>query len=241
MFSSPPDSPPTASSKRSLLPTAVINFNPKKNNTRSDLELSLAAIPTTSCSLYFTKKAHFALNYTEEKDRALIEIPAEVAKTTRRINEDLPPIPNFPLLFWFIQITLTAIGAFFLVAKPDNATAVNVALVSCSVLLVPFFILRSFVNSLVKEIRRLAHLYSETYYLQVRTGGVAWFWAEGGGFFTRGDALVVGLGVGHKILLVTEVRKTTDGSWSEVLTFQGCAYFLTNLYLRLRYLRLRLA
>ncbi|GMH76684.1 hypothetical protein TrRE_jg7840 [Triparma retinervis] len=201
---SPPGSP--VSSQLTLLPTTVIEFKGKLNNTRSDLALCLSGIPIYSFRPYLPKGAHFALNYTEEKDRALIEIPSEIAKTARRINEDLPPIPNFPLLFWFIQLTLAGVGVFFLASRPAYATVINVVLFGGVAMSMPVLILRHFVGSLCKEIKRLAHLHSETYYMRTQVQDFVWFWVEGGGFLTRADAFMIGLGVGCRIKVVVEVE-----------------------------------
>lgn len=82
----------------------------------------------------------------------------------------------------------------------------NAIVCLCVVTFVPVLILRHFVGSLCKEIKRLAHLHSETYYMRVVVQDFVWFWVEGGGLLTRADAFMVGLGLGCRIKLVVEVE-----------------------------------
>ena len=93
-----------------LLPTTVVHFTPEDNNTHSRLELAFTdVLPKKLTKLSFSG-GHFALNYTKMSDRALIEIPIEISKTVRTINDELPPLLNFTLFFWCMQVRNANVG-----------------------------------------------------------------------------------------------------------------------------------
>ena len=133
-------------------PPKCVEFIPVRNNTRSLLQLSFTGPPCSGLILW-KKQGYFALNFTSPTDRSLLEIPMELAKTVQKVNMEIPLIPNFPLFFWSLQLPLLLLSFAGLVMAGSKSIFAVLLMLS---FVTPYFILRRFVGSLVKELRRLA-------------------------------------------------------------------------------------
>eukprot|EP00518_Triparma_eleuthera_P011550 CAMPEP_0182477368 /NCGR_PEP_ID=MMETSP1319-20130603/30770_1 /TAXON_ID=172717 /ORGANISM="Bolidomonas pacifica, Strain RCC208" /LENGTH=289 /DNA_ID=CAMNT_0024678583 /DNA_START=340 /DNA_END=1206 /DNA_ORIENTATION=+ len=188
-----------------LLPTTVVHFTPEDNNTHSRLELAFTdVLPKKLTKLSFSG-GHFALNYTKMSDRALIEIPIEISKTVRTINDELPPLLNFTLFFWCMQLPLLVLAGLY-ISSLDADAMLMAPVATVVALLIPPIALRIAVKKLAQELRRLAVKHNKTYFLQVGVKELVPFWSEGGGFFKRRDCFMTGIGFGSLVYLFVQVE-----------------------------------
>ncbi|GMI38206.1 hypothetical protein TeGR_g9228 [Tetraparma gracilis] len=197
-------------------PPDCVHFEPLHNNTRSELQLSFTGTPASLTGMW-RRQGYFALNFESPTSRSLIEIPIEIATSIQKINAEIPMVPNFPLMFWALQLSLLAVSVLGLLA---GGPVIFIALLVPS-LLIPYFVLRSFVGSLVLELRRLSVKYSETYFLRVKSTEWVPFWKPGAGFLYRQDAFMVAMGLGLRIYAATELEYGAPMSLSKQSSVSG--------------------